>query len=182
MGSLVTKLTFVTKKHKKNTFCDDEMSIGDGKEFVAEEVSIILSFYNFSFLFQLTSSHLKAFLFRLHQRRTWRNPFVTNLTEPVRDEPDGTHLWRSRWFPFAMTSTIPIPIGDDPRRFQFPFVTILDDSWRFRPFMTILGDSDHLWRSRSRHHRFGAFATISKSSPPSNNPSPPTAHRFASHL
>ena len=89
-----------------------------------------------------------------------------------RTHSQWSHSWRFRWFPFTTISTIStIPIGDDlddsdshGRR------SIRDDSQRFLTIRTLHDDS---WQ-------FGPFVTIPKSSPPSNDSSPPTARRFAS--
>ena len=59
-------------------------------------------------------------------------PFVTILfsTIPIGDDLidfDDSYWWWSRrfQFPLVMTSTIPIPIGDDPWWFWFPFATLI---------------------------------------------------------
>ena len=84
-------------------------------------------------------------------------PFLTISTIPIHNDlndfNDSHWRWSGRfWFPLATL----IPICDDPQWF-LTIRTLHDDSWQFGPFVT-----------------------IPKSSPSSNDSSPPTARRFTS--
>ena len=84
-------------------------------------------------------------------------PFLTISTIPIHNDLNDfndSHWRRSGrfWFPLATL----IPIRDNPQWF-LTIRTLHDDSWQFGPFVT-----------------------IPKSSPSSNDSSPPTARRFTS--
>ena len=84
-------------------------------------------------------------------------PFLTISTIPIHNDLNDfndSHWQRSGRFRFPLATLI--PIHDDPQWF-LTIRTLHDDSWQFGPFVT-----------------------IPKSSPSSNDSSPPTARRFAS--
>ena len=118
-------------------------------------------------LFQQKSDDQKPRQTHSRWSHSWWFPFASILTIstiPIHDDLnnfDDSHWRRSGRFRFPLATiwTILIPIGDNlddsnsHSRHWFLFVMILNDSWRFGPFTTIPGSSDHSWQSRNRHHR-----------------------------